>query len=310
MNTLSQELDRYLSVRRSLGYKLSTHERILRGFTRCAESLSTDYVSTALFLRWKNAFGKASNQTWAHRLGMVRIFAQWLHSMDSRHEIPPRSLVPGGVRRSHPYIYSEDDIRRIVEIAAELPSINGIRARTCSTLFGLLAVTGLRVSEALSLDTDDVDLENGVITLRQGKLGKARLLPVSDSTRVQLADYVKERDRLLGTRSQAFFIADHGGRLTDCCARYNFAAVCQMIGLRPPQKFNRHGRGPRIHDLRHTFAVRTLLNWYRCSAEPAREMIKLSTYLGHSDPAHTYWYIEAVPELLELASKRIEEVKL
>jgi integrase len=309
MNALSQELDRYLSIRRSLGYKLSTDERILRKFIKFVESVGTEYITTALFLRWRTAFGKANNQTWAHRLGTVRIFAQWLHTMDSRHEIPPQSLIPSRVRRPHPYIYSEEDIRRIVETAAELPSINGIRALTCSTLFGLIAVTGLRVSEALSLDADDVDLDNGVITLQQGKLGKARLLPVSDSTRVRLADYTKKRDRLLGAPSQAFFVADHGNRLTDCGARYNFAAVCQMIGLRSPQKFNRHGRGPRIHDLRHAFAVRTLLNWYRHSAEPAREMIKLSTYLGHSKPAHTYWYIEAVPELLELAAKRVEEVK-
>jgi integrase len=190
-----------------------------------------------------------------------------------------------------------------------LPSINGIRALTCSTLFGLIAVTGLRVSEALSLDAADIDLENGVVTLQRGKLGKARLLPVLDCTRMRLADYARERDRLLGAPSKAFFVSDRGERLTDCGARYSFAVVCQTIGLRPSQKFQRHGRGPRIHDLRHTFAVRTLLNWYRDSKEPAREMIKLSTYLGHSDPAHTYWYIEAVPELLELASKRVKEVQ-
>jgi integrase len=174
-------------------------------------------------------------------------------------------------------------------------------------LFGLIAVTGLRVSEALSLNATDVDLENGVITLRQGKLGKARLLPVSDCTRIRLADYLKERDRLLAMSSHALFVGNRGERLTDSGARYNFAVVGQTIGLRPSERFNRHGRGPRIHDLRHTFAVRTLLNWYRHSKEPAREMIKLSTYLGHSNPAHTYWYIEAVPELLELASKRAEE---
>ena len=173
----------------------------------------------------------------------------------------------------------------------------------------MIAVTGLRVSEALSLGAADIDLENGVVTLQRGKLGKPRLLPVLDCTRMRLADYARERDRLLGAPSKAFFVSDRGERLTDCGARYSFAVVCQTIGLRPSQKFQRHGRGPRIHDLRHTFAVRTLLNWYRDSKEPAREMIKLSTYLGHSDPAHTYWYIEAVPELLELASKRVKEVQ-
>ena len=309
MRSLSQELDRYLTIRRSLGYGLVTDERTLRNFTLFAERENAAYISTELFLKWKEVFGKANKQTWACRLGRIRLFAQWLHSMDPKHEVPPRLLIPRRIRRPHPYIYSEDEIRRIVETAANLPSINGIRALTCSTLFGLIAVTGLRVSEALSLDVADIDLHNGVLSLRQGKFGKGRLLPVSDCTRTWLAEYSKERDRLLGAPSSAFFVADRGERLTDCGARYNFAMICQLIGLRSTQKFHRHGRGPRIHDLRHTFAVRTLLNWYRTEKDPAREMIKLSTYLGHANPAHTYWYIEAIPELLEMASRRVEEVR-
>lgn len=307
MSTLSEELDRYLAIRRSLGYGLGTAERNLRKFIAFAEREDAEYISTALFLRWQQAFGSANRQTWACRLGMVRLFAQWLHSIDPKHEVPPQALIPNRYRRTRPYIYSEEEIRRIVEAAAELPSINGIRALTISTLLGLIAVTGLRISEALSLDVADVDLDIGVLTLRRGKLGKARLLPVSESTTVRLAAYTRERDRLLGAPPKPFFVSDRGDRLTDCGARYNFATVCQSIGLRPAQRFNRHGRGPRIHDLRHTFAVRTLVNWYRTRTDPAREMIKLTTYLGHTDPAHTYWYIEAVPELLDLASRRVDE---
>lgn len=306
MNTLSKELERYLTIRRSLGYGLGTTERNLRKFIAFAESENAECISTALFLRWQKAFGSANRQTWARRLGMVRLFAQWLHCLDSKHEVPPQGLIPGRYRRARPYIYSEEEIRRIVETAAELPSINGIRSLTISTLFGLIAVTGLRISEALSLDVADVDLDSGVLILRRGKFGKARLLPVSDSATLHLADYAGERDRLLGAPPKAFFVSDRGERVTDCSARYNFATVCQTMGLRSAQKFNRHGRGPRIHDLRHTFAVRTLLNWYRTSADPAREMIKLTTYLGHTTPAHTYWYIEAVPELLDLASRRLD----
>jgi integrase len=306
MSTLRKELDRYLTVRRSLGYSLKTADQNLRKFISFAEQQDAEHVSTALFLRWQEAFGSANRQTWSRRLGMVRLFAQWLHCIDPKHEVPPQALIPTRYRRSRPYIYSDEEIRRIVETAAELTSINGIRALTCSTLFGLIAVTGLRISEALSLDVADVDLEAGVITLRCGKLGKARLVPVSDSTTIRLGAYARERDRLLGAPAKPFFVSDRGERLTDCGARYNFAAVCQSIGLRPAQKFNKHGRGPRIHDLRHTFAVRTLVNWYRTGNDPAREMIKLTTYLGHTDPAHTYWYIEAVPELLDLASRRVE----
>jgi integrase/recombinase XerD len=173
-------------------------------------------------------------------------------------------------------------------------------------LFGLIAVTGLRISEALSLDVTDVDLASGVLSLRYGKFGKARLLPLADSTTLRLAAYAKERDRLLGAMSDPFFVSDQGERLTAGGARYNFAVVCQTIGLRPAETRRRHGRGPRIHDLRHTFAVRTLLHWYRTGQDPTREMIKLTTYLGHANPGHTYWYIEAVPELLALASQRAE----
>jgi integrase/recombinase XerD len=309
MNTLSKELDRYLAIRRSLGYSLATDERILRKLIGFAASENTEHVGTALFLRWQEAFGRASKNTWARRLGIVCVFAQWLHCLDPKHEVPPQSLIPNQQRRTRPYIYSEEDIRRIVEAAAELPSIHGIRALTSATLFGLIAVTGLRIAEALSFDADDIDLDTGVLTLRRGKSGNARLLPVSECTRIELATYARERDRLLGEPSGAFFVSDSGERLTDCGARYSFATVCQSIGLRPLQKYNRNGRGPRIHDLRHTFAVRTLLNWYRTGKDPAREMIQLTTYLGHVNPAMTYWYIEAVPELLSLASQRVEEAQ-
>jgi integrase/recombinase XerD len=307
MSTLSKELDRYLSIRRSLGYDLGTSERILRKFILFADHENAEYISTKLFLRWQETFGHANRQTWACRLGIIRLFTQWLVGMDQKHEVPLQALIPRQYRRARPYIYSDEEIKAIVETASKLPSANGIRSLTYSTFFALIAVTGLRISEAISLDVADVDLDVGLITLRRGKLGKARLLPISGSTTVQLIAYAKERDRLLGTPPEPFFVSDLGKRLNDCIARYNFASVCQTIGLRPAEKFNRHGHGPRIHDLRHTFAVRTLINWYRTGADPSREMIKLSTYLGHSNPAHTFWYIEAVPELLDLASQRTED---
>jgi integrase/recombinase XerD len=306
MSTLFEELQGYLAVRRSLGYDLGTSERVLRQFVNFAGKEGIEHTSTDLFLRWQRTFSRANRLTWSRRLGMVRLFTQWLHGIDEKHEIPPRDLIPGHNRRPQPYIYSNKEICRIVEAAAELPSTNGIRALTFSTLFGLIAVTGLRVSEAISLDDADVDVGTGVLTVRRGKGGKARLLPLSGSTTAQLAAYARNRDRLLETTSQPFFVSDRGKRLTDCGTRYNFASVCQTIGLRSAEKFHRHGHGPRIHDLRHTFAVRTLVEWYRTSGDPSREMIKLTTYLGHADPKHAYWYIQAVPELLELASRRAE----
>jgi integrase/recombinase XerD len=305
MSTLAQELDRYLTIRRSLGYDLSTAARVLRRFVTFAHGRKARHITTDLFLAWQAEFGEANQQTWSARLGMVRQFALWLSGINPRNEVPPKALIPGRYRRTRPYIYSEQEIVRIVKEAARLPSPNGIRALTFATLFGLIAVTGLRVSEAIALDYSDVDLENGVLTVRCGKSGKARIVPISETTAERLIAYAAERDRLLGRTPKPFFVSDTGNRPDDCSARYNFATVCQRIGLRAPQKFNKHGRGPRIHDLRHTFAARTMVNWYRSGKDPEREMIKLSTYLGHTEPAHTYWYIEAVPELLAFASERV-----
>lgn len=299
------ELDRYLTVRRQLGADLSTDARILRRFAAFADGADEKYVNASLIMRWLESLPSASPGTRAARFRIARQFAEWLHGVDPRNEAPPRRLVPGRVRRGRPYIYSDAEILAIIEHARELPSVYGMRGLTCSTLFGLIAVTGLRISEALGLDPADIDVESGVLHIRQGKLGKERLLPLDPSVVERLESYGRERDRLLGRRPQAFFVTCEGHRLGDCGARYNFAHVCQRIGLREPQLFLRHGRGPRIHDLRHTFAVRTLLNWYRAGKDVGREMIKLTTWLGHASPAHTYWYLEAVPELLELASARI-----
>jgi integrase len=302
------EMDRYLTIRRQLGANLSTDERILRRFVTFADNGGAQYVSASLIMRWLESLPSASPGTRATRFRVARQFAEWLHGMDSRHEAPPRGLVPGRVQRVHPYIYSDAEIVAIIDQARTLPSVYGMRGLTCSTLFGLIAVTGLRISESLSLDPHDLDAESGVLRIRQGKLGKERLLPLAPSVVERLESYGRERDRLLGRRPEAFFVTCEGRRLGDCGARYNFAHVCQQIGLRQPQLHLRHGRGPRIHDLRHTFAVRTMLSWYRSGKDVGREMIKLTTWLGHAHPAHTYWYLEAVPELLELASARITGV--
>lgn len=302
--SLTLQLERYLSVRRRLGHDLRTAERILRRFTRYADAEEAVHIDTALFLRWHGTLTEACGSTRAARLCVVRMFAQWLSSFDPAHEVPPRGLLPASARRPRPHIYSEAEIQSIIAAARDLPSIYGLRGLTCSTLFGLVAVTGLRISEALALDRDDLDTGNGVLRVRFGKRGRERLLPLDPSVVAQLDVYVRERDRLLGRAAPAFFVAEKGTRLTDCSARYNFAHVCQRIGLRAEQQYGRHGRGPRIHDLRHTFAVRTMINWYRTGKDPTREMIRLTTYLGHGDPSDTFWYLEAVPELLDLAMAR------
>jgi integrase/recombinase XerD len=306
MTPLTVHLQHYIAIRRSLGYDQSFAERVLRRFAEFADGEGADYITADLFLRWKKHYGSADNNTWAKRLSMVRVFASWLQGTDPRTEVPPHGLIRGKQQRARPFIYTDDQIANIVTEAARLPSSYGLRGWTCSTLFGLIAVTGLRVSEALGLDDEDVDLDQAVLNVRRGKNRKCRTVPVSESTAARLAAYRAERKRILGGSQTAFFLFESGTRPTDCGARYNFAQVCQRIGLRKRQAFCRHGRGPRIHDLRHTFVVRTILDWYQRGLDPDREMLKLSTYLGHSKPEFTYWYIEAIPELLQLACERAE----
>ena len=236
----------------------------------------------------------------------MRSFTKWLHGIDPRTEVPPTGLIPGRQRRPRPYIYTDAEIVRIVTEAARLPSDYGLRALGCSTLFGLLAVTGLRVGEAVRLDDRDVDLDADVLHVRYAKNRNSRVIPITASTAEHLGACRAARNRILGAGALPFFASDSGQRLTTHTARYNLAQVCQQIGLRERQSFRRNGHGPRLHDMRHSMAVKTMLDWYRKGLNPDREMHKLSTYLGHTSPNHTYWYMEAVPELLALASERAE----
>jgi integrase/recombinase XerD len=256
--SFAHELDHYLSVRRSLGADLRTDERILRRFVTFADKDGATHISTNLVLRWHATLVDAGTSTRAARVRTVRLFGQWLSSLDPDHEVPPRGLLPDRYRRVRPYIYSEAEITAIIEHARALPSVYGLRGLTCSTLLGLIAVTGLRISEALRLDPGDLDAERAVLRVRHGKLGKERLLPLDPSVIIRLDAYGAERDRLLGYASDAFFVTCEGTGLGDCAARYNFAQVCQWIGLRTPQLYQRHGRGPRIHDLRHNAVTRIM----------------------------------------------------
>ena len=306
MKTLSQRLDEYLALRRSMGFDLSFDERVLRKFANFGDENGFDRITTPLFLDWKATYGGADDNTWSRRLGMVRRFAFWLAEHDDRTEVPSSQLVTGRYQRRVPYIYAPKQIADIVAEAGRLPSPYGLRAALWQTLFGLIAVTGMRVNEALSLDRQDVDLDRAVLTLSNTKNGRDRQLPVKKDTVAQLVHYAGLRDRLVAQQASRFFIQEDGQHAKDCAARYNFAQVSKNIGLRSPQAYNRHGHGPRIHDLRHTFAVHTILAWFRDGQDIEAEIYKLSTYLGHSEPKHTFWYIEAVPELMQLAAERAE----
>ena len=271
-----------------------------------AEREGADQVTTDLALRWAQQPAGVQPATWASRLRIVRRFALWLSATDRHTEVPPAGLLPGRYVRRRPYIYSDAEIKDLVRAAGQLASAAGLRGRTYATLFGLVAVTGMRISEVVALDREDVDLDEGILRIRRTKFGKSRLVAVHDSTRQVLAEYARERDRIVRRpAAPAFFLSEGGDRVTACAARYNFAKVSREVGLRAPTA-GRHGRGPRLHDMRHRFAVCTLLRWYRAGIDVEREIPKLATYLGHVHVNETYWYVEAVPELLELAARRLE----
>lgn len=307
MTTLSQNLVHYLTFRRSFGYDLAFVERVLRQFTQFADGVGHRHITTDLFLAWKANYGAADNSTWAARLGMVRNFAGWLTQHDVRTEIPPAGLVAGRRIRSHPYIFAKGEIDALIGAAGQLPSPYGLRALVWQTLFGLVAVTGMRISEALKLEQNDIDFGCELLSVRKSKNGKGRVIPLLSCTVDRLAIYTRERERLLGSSGGPFFVKEDGTACSDCGARYTFAQISRHIGLRQPTQYNRNGIGPRIHDLRHTFAVHTILDWFREGRDIDREMYRLSTYLGHTKPDYTFWYIEAVPELLEMASTRAEK---
>ena len=236
----------------------------------------------------------------------VRLFAAWLSAFDPRTEIPPHGLLRAGRRRKKPHIFTDQEVEQLMAEAARLRSPKGLRALSHVTLIGLLSSTGLRPGEAHALDVPDVDLRNGVLAVRQTKFGKSRFVPVDDSTRAALEHYAGERDKLHPQRqTDAFFVSERGSRLQPCATRRAFATVSCAVGLRAAVGRRRVGRGPRLQDFRHTFATRRLVEWYRAGLDVERELPKLATYLGHVEVSLTYWYIEAVPELLQLAADRL-----
>jgi integrase/recombinase XerD len=301
---LEQALNDYLRIRRSLGYRLREPEGLLKNFVAFLQAEGAPHITRELALRWATQPAKAQPATWAGRLGIVRRFAIWRSATEPRTEIPPAGLLPHRYRRKPPHIYSDEEIEKLFRGTQQLPSPKGLRARTYTTLFGLLVATGTRVNEALGLDRVHVDLERGILHIRRTKFGKSRYVPVHPSTVEALKKYVETRDRLFpAPLIPAFFISEKGRRITEWMARYTFAKLSQRIGLRVSAKG--HGHGPRLQDMRHRFAARTLIHWYRAGLDVERELPKLSTYLGHVHVNDTYWYLEAVPELLQLATDRL-----
>jgi site-specific recombinase XerD len=264
MKPLREAIEDYIALRRSLGFKLCRTADGLRDFAVFLERKAASYVTTELAMEWATQPTQQQPSSWAQRLGFVRVFARYWSPTDRRTEVPPAGLLPFRPKRARPYLYSEEEIQKLLAAALKLSPSQGLRPWTYHCLLGLLAVGGLRISEALKLERKDVDLPEGILTIRQTKFGKTRLVPLHSSARDVMADYVRRRDQFLRSASSpCFFLNDHGRRLDISAVHRTFYDLSRQIGLRGPTD----SKGPRLHDFRHRFAVRTLVQWYRSNED-------------------------------------------
>lgn len=301
MSALRQALADYLTLRRALGYRLVRSEKLLNQFLDHLEDDGAAGVTVERALRWARLPADGAVNWWAHRLSVVRGFATYLHALDPHTEVPSTDLLPSRRRRANPYLYSEDDIGAVLAATASLST--PLRQATFRTLIGLLAVTGMRIGEAIRLDSDDIDFTSGLLLVRRSKFGKSRELVLHQTTLRALAEYLRRRDRLHpAPRTPAVFISTAGTRLMYCNVQSTFQRLLRQVGLTARSTSCR----PRIHDLRHSFAVRSLLDAYAAGEDGQKTLTLLSTYLGHVDPAGTYWSLSAFPELLAVAGQRLE----
>lgn len=304
MICLRKAVENYLTMRRSLGFKLLNMGYNLHHFVSFMEQQRVSIITVGLALRWAQQPQNVQPALWAARLGYVRSFASYWSAIDPRTEIPPMGLLPYRYKRAIPYIYSDGEIKLLLNAAKNLPPLTSLRPWTYYTLFGLMAVTGMRISEIIQLARGDVDLNQKVLTVRLTKFGKSRLIPLHPSTVHNLELYLRRLDQLHPrSTTPNFFLSNQGIALTDCMVRWTFIKLSHQIGLRK----DGDSCGPRIHDFRHRFAVSTLLDWYRTGVDVEQRLPVLSTYLGHVHVTDTYWYLSAIPELLALTKDRLEK---
>lgn len=300
MSALAEHLSDYLRLRRGLGFALGRIGYDLQDFVSFLDTAGEDTITVEIVMAW--ARSKPGNKpiTVDFRLSSVRGFAQYMHAIDANTEIPAPGLLSAPRRRPEPHIYSPAEIDDLFDAAARLAP--PLRAATITTLLGLITATGMRVGEAIALSRHDVALVDGVITIQHAKFDRQRLVPLHPSTTTALRRYALSRDHLCHRPcTDRFFLGSTGGPLNGSVIESTFRSLTTTIGLRDG------ATGPHIHDLRHTFAVRTLLDWQRTGVDISTHLPLLSTYLGHVEPKNTYWYLTAVPELMQLAANRLEQ---
>jgi integrase/recombinase XerD len=299
MNPLYKAVKDYVEMRRALGYKLNKAAVLLPNFITFLLQQGSLVITIPLALQWAQNNRRAQPSEWAQRLTIVRCFARYWSATDPRTQIPPWGLLPHRPKRARPYLYSDEEVQRLLQAARHLGSLRGL---TYYCLLGLLCVTGMRISEALNLRSVDVDLAAGLLTVRGAKFGKSRLVPIHASTQKVFSEYVRCRDRAFARELSFFFVSKRGNRLDGAGVRRTFYTLSRQVGLRGLTA----SHGPRLHDFRHRFSVGTLIKWYRSGQDVERRLPVLSTYLGHVHVSDTYWYLTACPELMGLAVERLE----
>jgi integrase/recombinase XerD len=301
MSELGRHVEQYLAMRRALGFKLERTGRLLVDFVGYAERAGVATVTIEVAVGWAGLPANAHPVWIAQRLGVVRVFARYLAAIDPEAEVPSADLLPGRAARITPYLYSDADIAALM--AAARTFANPLKAATFETLIGLLAVTGLRGGEAMRLDRQDIDWGQRLLIVRDTKFGKSRRVHLHATSLEALSGYGVRRDRLCPSpATSSVFVSTTGARLCHATVQPEFRHLLVRAGVGPKAGSGR----PRIHDLRHSFAVRTLLGWYHDGQDVQARMPALSTHLGHVDPGSTYWYLSAAPELLSLAAQRLE----
>lgn len=304
MKPLREAVQDYLTLRRTLGFKLRAHEDSLAEFMDFLDRRGVMTITTGIALEW--ALSKPSTRPGfaADRLRRISGFARYQSANDPATEVPPAGLLPSHRHRRPPYLYSDDELIRLMRCALTLPPHDGLRRWTYHCLLGLLSVTGLRLGEAIRLEVGDVALDQGLLTIRQTKFGKSRLVPIDGSTSMELTAYRARRDRFVrGLACRHFFVSDRKTPLEPSVIHRTFYRLLDQANVHACTDAPR----PRLHDLRHRFAIQALLRWYRTGEDVERRLPVLSTYLGHVCIEHTYWYLSACPELMGHALARLEQ---
>ena len=302
MSALAGHADEYLRLRRALGHKLDYAHRFLPRFVAYLDAAGAKTVTVDTALAWARLpEADPTSSVWMRRMAVARGFARHMAGVDPSTEVPPLGLVTFRQRRRSPFIYSDADVTALMAQArTSIPT--PLRAATIETLIGLLAATGMRVGEALRLERPDLVRVEGLIIVRDSKFGKSRIVPLHPTTIAALTAYAEQRDRSQPhPSSPTFFVSTAGTAIfyTDVCRTFRKLVHATGVGEGAPHR-------PTIHGLRHSFAVKTLVDWYRDGHDVQARLPRLTTFLGHRDPISTYWYLSAVPELLSLAAARLE----